>query len=240
MEPNETICQELRQSNKTGGSIEQIYESDRISEVQYFQNGNLLDYYRFTYGSDGRIEESQYVNEQTGTRQVPDRITYNDKGKWIEVRGTNPTGNIFFYEAEYNGQNQLTKYTAKMERAGTVTVRYTIDYEWIGGNNTVRTYVSPTQRTVTRYNFDLNKENKRRQDQEAIGFLSTVINFNKNMRTRTAFSSTDVASGTTTESVTEYSYEYNEAGYPSTATVTSAAAGAAPTVSTTTFEYSCY
>ncbi|WP_210487876.1 hypothetical protein [Rufibacter aurantiacus] len=88
--------------------------------------------------------------------------------------------------------------------------------------------------------FDLNKENKRRQDQEAISFISSVINFNKNMRTRTIFSSTDLTSGLTTETVTEYSYQYNEAGYPTTASISTSTAGAATTTSTTTLEYSCY
>ncbi|WP_210487874.1 hypothetical protein [Rufibacter aurantiacus] len=133
LQPNETICQELRQSTGTGSSVEQVFESDRISEVRYLQDGNTLGYYHFTYGSSGRIEESQYMDAKTGIAQVSDMITYNDKGKWTELRSTNTTGIIYFNEAEYNGQNQLIKYTAKMERSGTVSVRYTIDFEWVGG-----------------------------------------------------------------------------------------------------------
>lgn len=238
-DPKQVECLETRQTNSAGISSERVYNGDRIIELHTLRNGDLLRYYTFDYGSDGRISESHYVNVENESQNGSLTVSYNSGGKWVDARGTNSNGDTYIYEAEYDSQNQLKKFTYKTENDGNVTVYYTITYEWEGGNNTGRTFTSSTQQTVTRYEFDLDQENKRRQEQEKVAFLYTDVAYNKNMRERTVFSSTDLASGTTTETITKYDYAYNEAGYPTDATVTTTTGTATPTVSTTTIEYSC-
>ena len=235
--PQEVSCLETRQTSSDGSSSEKVYNDNKITELRYLWEGNIWDYYTFKYGSDGRISESQYFNVHDNTKQVPDKITYNASDKWVKIRATNTTEDIFSYEAEYDNQNQIRKYTSSTERDGTVTVNYTVTYEWEGGNNTRRLFSSPTQQIVTKYDFDLNRENKRRKEQEKIAFLSSYVRHNKNMYQR--WISTNTTDSTTTETVSEYTFQYNEQGYPTQLTYTNITDSGTPTVTETDFYYDC-
>ncbi len=152
---------------------------------------------------------------------------------------TGASGNAYYYEAEYNDQNQIKKLTYSTNRGGTVTINYTIPYEWEGGNNTVYTYNSPTSRQVSRYEFDLDKENKQRKEQEQLAFLSNSVAHNKNMVKRLVNTSTNLITGATTETIHQYNYQYNDKGFPTQLTRTSTTGTAAPSVNTTNYEYTC-
>lgn len=242
--PRQISCLEYRRTSRSNSSTsenttEREYEGNRLVQTINSANGTPLSRYTFTYGSDGRISEIQLFSGQNSTPQVPYKVSYNEKGKWVSFRSTNTTGNIAIFEAEYNSQNQIQKYTSSTDRAGVKTVNYTITYEWEGGNNTVVTFVSPTFRQVIRNEFDLSQENKSRKEQEKTAFLSNSVAHNRNMLRRSTSSVTTLTTGVTTQTVSDYSFEYNEAGYPERHTRTTTTGTATPTVVTTTYEYSC-
>ncbi|AHM62687.1 hypothetical protein D770_22200 [Flammeovirgaceae bacterium 311] len=231
-------CLEINQTSNTGYSYDKIYDGHRLMEQRTLFNGELLNYHIFDYGPEDHIIESELIDLRSGADYAPSRITYNSNGKWVENRAIYSTEN-WVSVAEYDSQNQIKEYRFITEKDGTETVNYTVTYEWVGGNNTVRTFTSPTQRSVTRYEYDLQRDNLRREALENISFLTNVIAHNKNMRKRTVAASTDLASNITTETVTDYEYEYNEAGYPTKVTVTNTMGTATPAVSVTNFSYSC-
>lgn len=238
--PRQLSCLETRQTSDTGSSIDKVYNNDkRITELHNVQNGEVRSYYLFTYGSDGRISESKFFDAVNSTELEPERITYNASGKWLKTTRTTAAGNTAIFEAEYNSQGQIQKLTSRTERAGAVTENYTINYEWMGGNNTVYTLVSPTIRRVIRYEFDMELENKRRQEQEKLAFFYASVGFNKNMYKRVTTTSTDLATNNTTETRTDYSYQLNENGYPVELTRTITTGTGTPSTATTYFEYSC-
>ncbi|CAN5920992.1 hypothetical protein BH24BAC1_BH24BAC1_20400 [soil metagenome] len=236
--PRRTNCLETEQVTNAGLLIQRIYERNRITEIQNVnRNGELQSFQEFTYDNDGRIVQSQNYNAQRNPTSLPLFITYNEKGKWAKTTSTNSAGVIFTSAASYNNQDQIIKYTSTTDRAGTITENYTIDYVWENGNNTLYTYVSPTQRAVVQYEFDLNQANMRRKDQEKTAFLSPSVAFNRNMLKRVT--NTTTTGTTTATTVSDYTYEYNEQGYPVRLTRTANTNSGTPSTFVTDFSYDC-
>ncbi|GHA65489.1 hypothetical protein [Pontibacter akesuensis] len=235
-EPN-AKCLELSQQDDAGWVIERVYDGRKVTEIRYFQNEELRYYYEFTYGSDGRVVKSQYVDTRNNTAYTPEIITYNEQGKWARSTFNNANGTVTEISVEYDSQSQIQKITSATTKDGTTTVNYTAIYTWENGNNVRRTYTSPTQQQVVQYAFDLDQHNKRRKEQEKYAFMSLAVAHNENMLRHV--SSTTTTGATTVQSETEYSYTYNDEGYPTTLTryITS---GANPAYTATTyFSYDC-
>jgi hypothetical protein len=237
-EPGQQNCLEINQENSNGLAIERVYKNRRITEYRNYDRGNLQSYYAFTYGSGGRITESVFFNVVKNTQSPPDVITYNDQGKWVESSMTFPNGDVNSYFADYDSQNQIKTFTYTITKSGVSTTQFTVTYTWEGGNNIRRSYSSPTQQSVTQYVFDMERENKRRKEQEKISFLSSTVIYNKNMYARAVTTTTTAT--TTTERITEYDFQYNEYGYPISAMVTNTTGSGAPTLTTTYFDYTCF
>lgn len=235
-EPKE--CLEISQTSSSGHTYEKIYDGNRLMEQRTLFNGELLNYHIFEYGAEDHIIASELIDVRGGVDYAVSQISYNANGKWVENRAVYSTEN-WVAVAEYDTQNQMKEYRFIIEKDGAETVNYTVDYEWVGGNNTVRNFTSPTQKFVMRYEYDLERANLRREALENVAFLSNVLAHNKNMRKRTVTTFTDLATEVTTETVTEYAYEYDAAGYPTKVTVTNTTGTGTAAVSTTNFSYTC-
>ncbi|TXK50274.1 hypothetical protein FVR03_05120 [Pontibacter qinzhouensis] len=237
--PRQTVCLEVRQENNSGSTIDRQYNNQQLSEIYVLQNGNIQYYNQFFYNDKGQVIENQYYNLQNSNESPPEIISYNEKGNWIKSSSTYANGDEIYYIIEYNAQNQMKKLTSSSRRSGAVTLNFTIEYEWEGSNNVKRTYVSSAMRQVIVYEFDLNRQNKRRKEQEKIAFMSLTVAHNRNMYRRQTTTTTDIASGRVTETVSDFLYEYNSQGYPLQLTRTSTTNAAAPVTNTTSFYYDC-
>ncbi|MFT2008086.1 hypothetical protein ACMA1I_05375 [Pontibacter sp. 13R65] len=237
--PRQPFCQEERQENSNGSSFDRFYNNDRITDLYASANGNLLYYHQFTYDDKGRVIENNYHDMQNNTVSPPEIIAYDEKGNWVKSTVTYSNGNEVFYTIEYDAQNQMKKLTSSSKRAGAVSVNFTIDYDWEGGNNVKRTYISSVMRQEITYEFDLSRQNKRRKEQEKLAFLSLAVAHNRNMYRKYTTISTDIASGAVTSTVQNFEYEYNSQGYPIQLTRTTTTNSASPVTTTTLFHYSC-
>lgn len=236
-EPVAKPCLETRREDDTGLTVERVYNGNRIAEIRYYQNEEIRSYYAFSYGSNGRISESQYFNVAQNTEQPLQYISYNDKGKWIKTTIPYSNGDETTISIEYDNQNQIQELTSSTNRSGVDSVNYTYTYTWEAGNNTVRAYNSPTLSVVTQYEFDQNRENKRRKEQEKLAFLSTGMIHNKNMYRQSTFTVT--TDSTTTETVNLYNFQYNEEGYPTHLTLTRTTDSGTPTIEESQYFYNC-
>lgn len=240
--PRQVSCLEYRQTTRSGSNetvTEREYEDGKLTQFRQSTNGTTHSYFIFTYDNEGRISESQRTNPTNNAPLSVLRITYNARGKWIKVTIPNTDGSFSILEAEYNSQDQIQKFTSSTDRSGVKTINYTITYEWEGGNNTTYTFVSSSTRQVIQYEFDLARENKLRKEQEKLAFLFNAVAHNRNMSRRSTSTVTTLATGVTTQTISNNSYEYNEDGYPERLTRTNTTGTAAPVVTTTEFEYSC-
>lgn len=236
-EPVATPCLETRREDNTGLTVERIYNGNRIAEIRYYQDLVLSSYYAFSYGNDGRLSKSQYFNVAQNTESPPQQISYNDLGKWIKSTIPQSNGNVTTITIEYDNQNQIQELTSSTNRSGVDSVNYTYTYTWEAGNNTVRAYNSPTLNLVTHYEFDQNRENMRKKEQEKLAFLSTGFIHNKNMYRQSTFTVT--TDSTTNETVSLYNFQYNEEGYPIQLTLTRTTNYGTPTVEESLFFYDC-
>lgn len=233
-------CLEITQESNNGLTIERIYENRRITELRFMHYGELVNYFAFSYGEDGRINESQLIIVENNTEipQPPQRIFYHDNGKWSEVSTTYPNGNVTTNTAVYDNQGQIQKITSSTNKAGVISVNYTVTFTWEAGNNTVRTFTSPTNQVVSHYEFDPGQENRRQEEQEKLAFLTTGVEYNKNMYSQSVTTATTDTSYS--ETVSLYSYQFNEDGYPSHLTRNNTSDSGASTITETDFLYYCH
>lgn len=233
-----STCLETRQYDEFERAIERKYDGKKITRYQVLKNNELQYYYDFTYDNNGRIIKSQHVNALNGNESTPQMITYNDAGKWIKSTYTFPNGDVSTRSVDYNAQGQIQQTTSSTTKSGTTTVNYTVDYTWEGGNNTSLTFTTPQQKLILQYEFDLDQENKRQKEQEKLAFLPFEVLHNKNVLTKR--STTNTTGTATTQTVSEYSYEFDEKGYPYRVTsVTTGTAYTTPSIDVTYFEFVC-
>lgn len=210
-------CIEIRQHDDKGVAIDRIYKGGRITKLEVSRNDTLRYYYDFTYDSNGRIAQSQYVNAlNANAKHIPEVITYDEEGKWVESTFTYSNGDVTTRSVEYDNQEQVQKITSSTNKSGNTAINSTATYTWEDGNITKVTYASPTLQQVIEYEYDLDLENKRQKAQKKLAFFyynTLELAHNKNMLKRKEISSTQ--QGTTTKITSEYNYVLDAQGYPS-------------------------
>jgi len=231
-------CLEIRQVEENGSAIEKTYDGNRITRYQFYSDQTPLNYYEFVYGEDGHINEIKYL-DATGNPNAPSEfITYDDAGNWVKSTVTHSNGDVTTYAATYDSEGQVQEITSSTNKAGTVVENYKATYTWENGNNIRRTYATPTQQTEVQYEFDLDRENKRRRQQRKISFLSLAVAHNKNMFRRITTTSATTGAATTV-AVSNYTYEYDEYGYPTSAIRSTAVNAEAPVSYSVSYQYDC-
>lgn len=234
-------CLEVRQYDDEVAS-ERIYKGSRIVKLEVSRNDTLRYYYDFTYDSNGRIIQSQYVNAlNTNANYIPEVITYDDEGKWIESAFIYSSGDVVTRSVEYDNQGQMHKIITSTNKSGSTTTNSTATYTWEDGNIAKVSYTSPALQQVIEYEYDLELENKRQKAQEKLAFFyynSLELAHNKNMLKRKEITSTQ--QGTTTKTISEYNYALDEQGYPSSLERSTTYTGyASPFYDTTYFDFEC-
>lgn len=233
-------CKEVSQTNSAGYTYEKYYNSNGdIEEERSLRGDDLIGIRTFTYNDDGNIIESQFEDLRENTPiYAANQITYNSNGEWVENKQVY-IGVEYIREATYDGQGQIVAYKHLRRYDETDTVDYEVAYEWVDGNNTKLILSAPDYNYVITYQYDLEKENKRRTEQENTAFLSYIVAHNKNMRESIETTYTPLSTGAIIETNSEYNWTYNEAGYPLDLEEKFTNNLGASSVSNTTFEFSC-
>lgn len=220
-------CKVTKIIDEDGEIVNVEYDSkDRITKMIDIEDGD--DYSQvYEYDNNNRVIKISYFD---GTQ--PDgssTVEYNSNGQWTKMLATE-SGDTDTYLAEYDGNGNRTKITEKDQTNNT---NYTTTFEYANGNVMKETRTSTVGGTpytsTTAYEYYMDKEDKLKPLKEllSMGYTGTA---SKNMVKKATY--TYSFGGST--SIDNYTYEYNDKGFPTKVTTIDNNSS-----DITSFEYQC-
>lgn len=225
-DPNITTapaCKVMKITDSDGDIVKIDYDSkDRIVKIT-----DDTYYLSLEYDNDNRITKiSDYDDNLLESTRT---LEYNAKNQWVKMTVTEPgVSGAETYTAEYDASGMRTKITLK-DNNTTESIR---SFEYANGNLMKETdtyyFGSSSYNSTTIYEYYTDKENKLQSLYDIIG-----IGFNGSTSKNLVRKETYKGSGSTT-SIDEYTYEFNNKGFPTKITQKSGA-----NTDVTLLEYQC-
>lgn len=215
--PNTPACKPVKQTIRTVGGSEPdthitiAYNAQEKPSRYTFQTEGLAGQYSLPeYDNNGRL--IKLTGYQTDG-EVDSYLTYeyNQAGQLVKITNHHADGSIAStgtHEYDSNGDRVKTTFTGKQwdnEPAAS-----TITYEYAGGNLVRSTNNGgPWLDVITEYEYYLDRENKLTAFEETV--LGELPNRNLLKKRTHTYPPVD---GVTYTSASQYTYEYNDKGFP--------------------------